>query len=253
MNKADIDKFYTENSIADWRTVLGPRMHYHFGLFRPGVTDVSDEEMDVATDRAIRVLYPHIPEGSSVLDIGCGWGGPCGLLTEERDCNVIGLTISRGQAEYCRKLGMDVIHGDAEDERTEFPGEVDVVLMMESLMHMVDKEKLLRRLRGCASKLVIRTHCGRVRQDSAFAGTAYIVTPEGLETTLRNAGWNIDVWFDRRIESMQSVRAWQMRLKRLDRETVTGQLELLRRWCAHVLSNPRKWAHSHPLFEVIAT
>ncbi len=251
--RADIDEFYSENSIADWRAVLGPRMHYHFGLFRPGASAVSDADMDVALDRAIQVLYPHIPKGSSVLDIGCGWGGPCGLLREERGCTVKGVTISHAQAEYCRSLGMDVIHGNAEQDSTMFPQQVDVALMMESLGHMKDKEKLLRRLRACASKLVIRTHCSLVPQDAAFAGTAYIVTPETMRECLQRAGWNIEVWFDRRVESMPSIDAWQARVERLSDDALTGHLKLFRRWCAHILANPRAWAHSHPHLEIVAT
>ena len=53
-----------------------------------------------ALEDALRVLYPHIPLGSSVLDVGCGWCGPATLLAAERAASVRGLTIARAQAEF---------------------------------------------------------------------------------------------------------------------------------------------------------
>ena len=59
--------FYTDNPLSVWQSVLGPSMHYHVG-----------------GNQAVRNLYPYIDNNSKILDIGCGWGGPARLLTNEK-------------------------------------------------------------------------------------------------------------------------------------------------------------------------
>ena len=48
----------------------------------PAATERSVAERALAD--ALRILYPHIPLGSSVLDAGCGWCGPATLLAAQR-------------------------------------------------------------------------------------------------------------------------------------------------------------------------
>jgi len=42
--------------------------------------------------------------GMTLLDVGCGWGGTMRRAIENYDVNVIGLTLSRHQAEHVQKL-----------------------------------------------------------------------------------------------------------------------------------------------------
>jgi len=42
--------------------------------------------------------------GMTLLDVGCGWGSVMQRAVEKFDVNVIGLTLSRNQDAYCRRL-----------------------------------------------------------------------------------------------------------------------------------------------------
>jgi cyclopropane-fatty-acyl-phospholipid synthase len=42
--------------------------------------------------------------GMTLLDVGCGWGSVMKRAVETHDVNVIGLTLSRNQYDYCRQL-----------------------------------------------------------------------------------------------------------------------------------------------------
>ena len=83
----DSDAFYSadvENVAVFW----GPEMHFHHGLASAEVNDLLGRSTtggpaaaegllaERALADALRVLYPHLPLGSSVLDVGCGWCGP---------------------------------------------------------------------------------------------------------------------------------------------------------------------------------
>ena len=107
----DLDAFYSAD-VEKVAAFLGPEMHFHHGLASAEVNDLLDRSADAgpaategsvakrALEDALRILYPHIPLGSSVLDVGCGWCGPATLLAAERAASVRGLTIARAQAEF---------------------------------------------------------------------------------------------------------------------------------------------------------
>ena len=123
----DLDAFYSAD-VEKVAAVLGPEMHFHHGLASAEVNDLLDRSTNAgpaaadgavaerALADALRILYPHIPLGSSVLDVGCGWCGPAALLAAERAASVRGLTIARAQAEFCRaRRDVPTLHADVEE------------------------------------------------------------------------------------------------------------------------------------------
>ena len=122
----DLDAFYSAD-VEKMAAFLGPELHFHHGLESSEVDVLLGRSTDspVALDEpaaprsladAVRVLYPHIPLGASVLDVGCGWCGPAKLLAEERAASVRGVTIARAQAEFCRtRRDVKTLHADVEE------------------------------------------------------------------------------------------------------------------------------------------
>jgi cyclopropane-fatty-acyl-phospholipid synthase len=104
---SDLEPFYEESqSIYDvsdefFALFLGPTMGYTCSYFERD--DMTLDEAQVAKfDLALGKL--DLKPGMTLLDVGCGWGGALRRAVEQFDVNVIGITLSRNQCEYSRKL-----------------------------------------------------------------------------------------------------------------------------------------------------
>jgi SAM-dependent methyltransferase len=88
-----------------------------------------------------------VPRGGQVLDVGCSAGGVLRAFREGCDCRVIGIEPSLEQSAYARDvLGIEVRTGLIED--IDFGGETfDLVLITQTLNHMLDPRASLERLR----------------------------------------------------------------------------------------------------------
>ncbi|HEX7051930.1 MAG TPA: class I SAM-dependent methyltransferase [Longimicrobiales bacterium] len=242
-------RFY-DGSVSTWEAVLGPGLHYHAGLFESPDAEPDDAAMDAALRRAVTTLYPFIPAGGRVYDVGCGWGGPLAMLVRDLRCPALGLTNSRTQYRHVAGLGLPVRWGDA--ETTLPPGRFDCILLLESLSHIRDKARLLRRLRPFGDRLVLRVNC----QDASppartFGGTMHVTSSARLRAMIEAAGWRIRHWRDRRREAHPSIAVWHRRLCALP-PTGDRHLETLRAWCARVMQAPDAWARNNPLIEAVA-
>ena len=103
----DLDPYYEESqSIYDlsdefFHTFLDPTMAYTCAYFERD--DLTLEEAQLAKfDLALGKL--DLKPGMTLLDVGCGWGGALRRAIEVYDVNVIGITLSRNQYEYSKKL-----------------------------------------------------------------------------------------------------------------------------------------------------
>ena len=52
-----------------------------------------------------------IKKGQKILEVGCGWGGMAFEISKKYDCEIIGISLSKNQINYCRnkakELGLD--------------------------------------------------------------------------------------------------------------------------------------------------
>src|SRR5687767_13523278 len=82
--------------------------HVHHGYWDVGA---GGERVDrhTASDRTVRelVAFAGFPAGASVLDAGCGIGGPAMALAREYGCRVEGITLSSEQADRARQRAHD--------------------------------------------------------------------------------------------------------------------------------------------------
>ena len=76
------------------------RMIYSCGYWPQAST--LDEAQEAKLDLVCQKL--DLQPGMRVLDIGCGWGGAAKFAAERYGVQVVGITVSREQAQFARKL-----------------------------------------------------------------------------------------------------------------------------------------------------
>ena len=93
---------------ALFEKMLDKRMVYSCGYWKDAKT--LDEAQEAKLDLICRKL--NLEPGMKVLDIGCGWGSLCKYAAENYDVEVVGITVSKEQAEYaiedCKDLNVKI-------------------------------------------------------------------------------------------------------------------------------------------------
>ncbi|GLI35213.1 cyclopropane fatty acyl phospholipid synthase [Desulforhabdus amnigena] len=91
-----------------YRCMLDDLMIYSCGYWETAST--LEEAQISKLDLVCRKL--DLQPGMEVLDIGCGWGGTAKFAAEKYHVKVVGITVSKQQAEYakelCRSLPVDI-------------------------------------------------------------------------------------------------------------------------------------------------
>ena len=109
-------------------------MHYHIG-----------------GDKTVRNLYPFIDNNSSILDIGCGWGGPATMLHNEKQCTIHGVTNSPQQHQYYP------FTSTLADANTYIPdSHYDTTIFIESFCHLT--QSTLTNIRPYTKQIIIRDY-----------------------------------------------------------------------------------------------
>lgn len=253
--KFDLDQFYSGESIQEWKAIIGEGLHYHYGYF------LGNEDLETGLRQTVRNFYPHIPLGSRVLDVGCGWGGPANMITKERNCSVQGITLSSAQAAYCKSLGLNVWLRDLEQDTIE--GEYDVVFMLEALSHIRNKFYLLQQLRQYAPRLILSVNCASdsyLGNRTVFGDSMVFCSTSELIRDVERAGWRIQSMRDRRLQSIPTLRHWKNNLDRVYGDACGGRshrippahLGLLRQLSDQGLKSIENWCKAFPLIDIIA-
>ena len=201
----DLDAFYSSPSLDVWRQVLGERMHYHHGIWE------ADEDWDTALDNAVLSLASHVEPGATVVDLGCGWGGPASVLEEKWDCSVLGITVSRAQASYCAGRGLETRYANLDREIPD--GVWAVGWWMESLEHLERPDLALARLRPRCNGLVMRVNTCEAESRRLFAGSMPMRPTRYYLDALKSAGWRVTYVANRRSASLRSPFEWLARLE----------------------------------------
>ena len=86
-----------------------------------------------------------VPQGSRVLDLGCGDGSMLAHLQATRGCTGYGIEIVDANVLACAQRGVDVIQLNLEEGLAMFDdASFDVVLQIDTLQHLRNAETMLR-------------------------------------------------------------------------------------------------------------
>jgi cyclopropane-fatty-acyl-phospholipid synthase len=105
-----------------------------------------DGDFSMSLEQAQRRKHEFVAEqiglqaGSRVLDLTCGWG-PFVRFAEERGARATGVTLSRGQAEACRRHGLDVHLLDCRTITPHAFGSFDAVVTIGGMEHFCSREE----------------------------------------------------------------------------------------------------------------
>ena len=114
--------------------------HIHHGYWIRG-----DESKELAQLQLMEHLaeLANVQTGSSVLDIGCGFGGSSIYLAQKYKVSATGITISPVQVEMARKAAtaakLDARFLLMDAEALDFPQQFDLLWSVESISHYHDR------------------------------------------------------------------------------------------------------------------
>lgn len=194
----NLDNFYSSTSPEQAREIFGEKAHFHWAV---------PSETNNPFDQAVIDLFPYIKPNSKILDCGCGWGGPGNLIRQQLGCDVTGVTISKGQADYTNQF-FPTDHADLHEY---VPTEhYDLALFFESYFHLKDAVKVLKNLSNVDAILIkdytfpinrpLPIWDGTVRSENTYRqelGSAGFVVKEFI--SLGGEFWQptIDLWFEK--------------------------------------------------------
>ncbi len=212
---------YDTNTYEEWKNLLEPcNWHYHIG-----VNGTRDNMFENAVEKFI---YPHIKDGSRVLDCGSGYGGTARMLTDEKDCTVTCITNSKIQAKHILYQDMPVILEDL--NKLDFSMKADAAIFYESFGHITDQVSLLQR---CPDKIVLVAYFSKVERFYLPEWKALFRPLDELKKLIECTGYTIDHIEDCQYEKylIPNAAYWYSRLK--DKE-YDGALGVLKKWCQDI-------------------
>jgi len=223
-SNVNLDQFYSID-IPLLKQIFGDKLHYHFATGNCSV--------DNPFDQAVIDLFPYIKENSTVLDCGCGWGGPARLLQEQLNCSVTGVTISTSQALYCR----DFFEVDTADLHDYIPTKhYDTALFMESYTHLIDSAKVLSNIKDNVNSIIIKDYISDVVREIP-EWHMKLRTKELFYHELESLGFKVNYFNVNNNFSKAGIDYWYNNLVKFDISQLPTHLKLLYELCNHVRSN----------------
>ena len=121
-----------------------------------------------------QVIEKEVPEGASILDLGCGEGNLLMRLKETKKARVQGVEIDADQVAICVERGIPVIQTDLDLGLKGFPNHCfDYVILEETLQTLKRPDIILQEMRRVGTRgIVTFPNFGywRVRLDLAVRG-----------------------------------------------------------------------------------
>ena len=165
-----------------------------------------------------------------LLEVGCAYGF---LLQEaKRDFDVTGIELAEEAADHCRRYGLQVFSGAADERLLKQLGEFDVIVMLDVIEHLASPREtvalLARHLRPGGVMVVTTGDFGALPARLAGRRWRLMTPPQHL-------------WFFSK-ESMRRIAAWSgLRVERIDYPWKTVPLSLISFQLARMMGfSPRR-------------
>ena len=104
----------------------------------------------------LQLIYDWVPEGSRVLDLGCGKGELLSALVYNKNCSGYGVEIDTEGVLASMERGINVIQADLEQGLQDFDADsFDVLVLSQTLQAMQNTENILRDLTRVAKEAIV--------------------------------------------------------------------------------------------------
>ena len=95
----------------------------------------------------LAIIAENVPQGSRVLEIGCGEGTLMAALRDEHGVDVRGLEINPDEVEKAVARGLSVIQGDANRDLANYPDDAfDIAILSQTLQTTQRPDRMLDEL-----------------------------------------------------------------------------------------------------------
>jgi cyclopropane-fatty-acyl-phospholipid synthase len=137
-NKQDIDFTYTTLDRI-FRLSIGETADFSAAMYH-GDFSMTLKEAQMAKHQFVTDQL-NIHEGSRVIELGSGWGPFLKYIKEERNASGIGLTLSDGQYQACKRNGFDVYIKDCRTVKPSDFGTFDSAVSIGAFEHFCSLEE----------------------------------------------------------------------------------------------------------------
>ncbi len=104
----------------------------------------------------LKVIAEMIPQGASVLDVGCGEGDLLAWLQQEKHISGRGIELGQAGVNRCIARGLSVIQGDADDDLQYYPEQAyDYAVLSQTLQTLRQPKEVLEHLLRIARHAVV--------------------------------------------------------------------------------------------------
>ena len=110
----------------------------------------------ISEKKDFKIISDLIPNGSSVIDVGCNDGSLLQYLNEENNINGRGMEIDQDKVQLCLSKGISVIEGDADIDLFDYPDNLfDFSILTYALQATKSPKTVLSQLVRISKKSII--------------------------------------------------------------------------------------------------
>jgi len=110
----------------------------------------------ISEKKDFKIISDLIPNGSSVIDVGCNDGSLLQYLNEENNINGRGMEIDQNKVQLCLSKGISVIEGDADVDLFDYPDNLfDFSILTYALQATKSPKTVLSQLVRISKKSII--------------------------------------------------------------------------------------------------